>query len=80
MTQEELLNIPMKQVIAYNTKMYKQYISKFIKNGTGDKEYKEFSKTKPMVKKFNETYLSGLWDKETKKASHHMTWNELFNK
>ena len=79
MTEEQLKNIPMKEVIGYNTKMYDEYTRKFRKGGGGDMEWKQFSNTKPMVKKFNEMYLSDVWDKQTKKDAHHMTWNELFN-
>ena len=80
MTEEQLKNIPMKEVIGYNTKMYQEYIRKFLKNCGGEKEWNAFSKTKPMVKHFNEMYLSGVWDKNQRKDAHQMTWNELFNK
>jgi hypothetical protein len=83
LTEHELLNIPMKELIWYNTQMYNLYIEEARTNYGSNKfemAWKEFSKTKPMVKKFNDAYLSDVWDKETQEKSHHMTWIELFSK
>jgi len=78
MTQEELLNTPMKEVIGYCHENERLAQGQPWRGGKYEKAYKEFRKTIPMVKKFHEVYMSDVWDKQTKKNAHHMTWNELF--
>ena len=80
MTEEQLRNIPMKEVIGYCHKNEQLAQGKPWMGGKQERAYKEFRKTIGMVKHFHKMYVSGVWDKQTKKDSHHMTWNELFNK
>ena len=78
MTEEQLKNIPMKEVIAYCYRNERLAEGKPWMGGKYERAYKEFSKTKWLVKDFDKMYLSGVWDINQKKDAHQMTWNELF--
>ena len=79
LTNEELLNTPMKEVIGYCHENERIAQGMPWMGGKYQRAYNEFRKTIGMVKEFHKMYMSGVWDKDFKRKVHHMTWNQLFN-